>query len=227
MIYITGDTHIPSDINKLSSKRFPEQKEMTPKDYLIICGDFGGIWRGDNEEKYWLKWLGEKNFTTLFIDGNHENFDMLKEYPETDFFGGKAHKISDKIYHLMRGQIFEIDGKKIFTLGGASSHDKEYRTEGKSWWKEELPFEKELETATENLALHGNKVDFVITHSAPSSIQRTIKPNYEENILTDYLDALKEKLTYKKWFFGHYHIDSQIDEKHFAIFDFIVSITNG
>ena len=42
MIYITGDTHIPTDVGKLSSKRFPEQKNLTKNDYVIICGDFGG-----------------------------------------------------------------------------------------------------------------------------------------------------------------------------------------
>ncbi len=81
MIYITGDTHIPADIQKLSAKRFSEQKEMTKSDYVIICGDFGGVWDGSNEEKYWIKWLKSKNFTTLFIDGNHENFDMLFNLP--------------------------------------------------------------------------------------------------------------------------------------------------
>ena len=52
MMYITGDTHIPIDIKKLSAKKFPEQKNLTKKDYVIICGDFGGVWDGSNEEKY-------------------------------------------------------------------------------------------------------------------------------------------------------------------------------
>jgi len=43
MIFITGDTHIPTDVQKLNSERFPEQKELTERDYLIICGDFGGV----------------------------------------------------------------------------------------------------------------------------------------------------------------------------------------
>lgn len=77
MIYITGDCH--SDFRKFSADIFPEQKEMTKRDYMIICGDFGGIWyqegsRHMREEKYWLDWLEEKPFTTLFVDGNHENF---------------------------------------------------------------------------------------------------------------------------------------------------------
>ncbi len=221
MIYLTGDTHIPIDVGKLSSKRFPEQKEMTNTDFLIICGDFGGVWCGDNEELYWRKWLDNKNFTTLFIDGNHENYDMLEEYPEIDFLGGKAHKISNKIYHLMRGQIYNIDGKKIFTFGGASSHDRDSRKEGKSWWSRELPSENEINIAIKNLTKANWKVDIVITHCAPSSIQRLINTSYAENILTDFLDNVKEKLVFEKWYFGHYHIDKQIDKNLFAVFNSI------
>lgn len=224
MIYITGDTHIPHDVNKLSSKKFPEQKALTERDYCIICGDFGGVWCGDNEEKYWLKWLDKKNFTTLFVDGNHENFDMLSAFPEFEFCGGKVHKISNKVYHLMRGQVFEIDGKKIFTLGGASSHDKEYRTEGKNWWREELPTEEELRTAMDNLDKAERKVDVIITHSAPTSIQRLISKDYEENLLTDFLDIIKESITYEKWFFGHYHKDEILLDKHIAIYDSIIKL---
>lgn len=116
MIYITGDTHIPVDIQKLAVKRFPEQKEMTKNDYVIICGDFGGVWDGSNEEKYWIKWLKNKNFATLFIDGNHENFDMLYSLPTVDFCGGTAHKVDNGIYHLIRGEIYTIDGKKSLSL---------------------------------------------------------------------------------------------------------------
>ena len=75
MIYITGDTH--SDFSRFSEDKFPIQKEMTKDDYVIICGDFGGVWTFEeesNREKEALDWLNEKNFTTLFVDGNHENF---------------------------------------------------------------------------------------------------------------------------------------------------------
>ncbi len=55
MIYITGDVHIPVDIKKLSTKNFPKQKELTKNDYVIILGDFGGVWNNGNEELYWRK----------------------------------------------------------------------------------------------------------------------------------------------------------------------------
>lgn len=121
MIYITGDTH--ADFTRFNTDNFPQQKQMTKDDYVIICGDFGGVWRKANETDHWLKWLSAKPFTTLFVDGNHENFDMLNAYPVEDWNGGKVHKITHSVIHLMRGQVFLIDDKKIFAFGGAQSHD--------------------------------------------------------------------------------------------------------
>ena len=71
MIYLTGDTHIPIDIGKLNTKNFPQQKEMTKDDYVIVLGDFGLLWKKNKTYEYWKKWLEERNFTTLWIDGNH------------------------------------------------------------------------------------------------------------------------------------------------------------
>lgn len=214
MIYITGDTHIPIDIGKLSTKKFPEQKELTKNDYVIICGDFGGLWNGGKEEKYWLDWLNKKNFTTLFVDGNHENFDMLNRLPTEEFCGGIVHKASNSIFHLMRGMVYTIEDKKIFKFGGAESHDKECRIEGISWWNEELPNENEMEFAQNNLNAHNNKVDFIITHSAPTSVQVQIKPQYNPNSLTDFLEEIKTTVSYEKWHFGHYHNDFAVDSRH-------------
>ena len=224
MIYITGDTHIPVDIGKLSTKRFPQQKEMTKSDYVIICGDFGGVWDGSNEEKYWIKWLKSKNFTTLFVDGNHENFDMLYNLSTVEFCSGKAHKVDDGIYHLIRGEAYNIDGKKFFVFGGASSHDKEHRTEGKNWWKDEMPSEQEYSNAENNLKKNNYKFDYVITHSAPTSIQTEIAPTYEINELTEFLEKIKNSVVCEKWFFGHYHQDNSIDDKYVAMFNSIYKI---
>ena len=107
MIYITGDTHIPIDIHKLATRYFPQQTEMTKSDYLIICGDFGGVWNNSREEQYWIKWLNQKNFTTLFVDGNHENHDLLATFPTVQMFGAEVHLpimihfLFDMLYHEM------------------------------------------------------------------------------------------------------------------------------
>ena len=102
MIYITGDCH--QDFRRFSTRIFPEQKEMTKEDYVIICGDFGGVWnKGEEsrEEKHLMDWLEGKSFTTLFVDGNHENFDRLYGYPVEEWHGGRVHKIRPSVIHMM------------------------------------------------------------------------------------------------------------------------------
>jgi len=184
MIYVTGDCH--SDFHKFTMDSFPEQKNLTKEDYVIICGDFGGLWAPEEtkEEKFWLDWLNDRPFTTLFVDGNHESFQRLANLPVVEFHGGLAGKVRDSIYHLKRGEIYELDGLKVFTFGGARSHDisdgildsedpkwKEkakfldsrgkylYRIKGLSWWEEELPTEEEMEYGLDKLAEHDYKVD--------------------------------------------------------------------
>ena len=111
MIFITGDLHGEFDIHKLNTTSFPVQSDLTKDDYVIVCGDFGLVWRDKNDKTdlYWQRWLNNKPFTTLFIDGNHENHDLLQQYPVTEWNGGKVHQIQPSIFHLMRGQVFEIE----------------------------------------------------------------------------------------------------------------------
>ena len=79
MLFLTGDTH--GDFTRFRTDIFPEQKQMTKEDYVIVLGAFGGVWDGSKEEQYWLDWLEDKPFTTLFVSGNHENYDLLAAYP--------------------------------------------------------------------------------------------------------------------------------------------------
>lgn len=228
MIFITGDLHGNYDIKKLSTRNFPIQSGLTRSDYVIICGDFGLIWeKNSKEDKYWLEWLDKKTWTTLWIDGNHENFDLLKEYPIEDWKGGKVQKITDNIIHLCRGSVFDIDDKIIFAFGGAESHDKQYRKLGRSMWAEEMPTDEEMETGRKNLEKAGWKVDIVITHSLPLHIQDHLFRNYTygRNILNNYFDEINEKLDFQLWFSGHYHTSREYDKKHYLIYNNIVKLT--
>jgi predicted phosphodiesterase len=219
MIYVTGDTHIPNDIAKLHPELFPEQERMTKSDYVIICGDFGGVWNNGGEEMFWRQWLSERNFTTLFIDGNHENFTLLNLFDIEKFCGGRVHKIIDGVYHLMRGEIYNLNGITIFAMGGATSIDKHLRIENESWWKEEMPSELEYKYAEKNLALHGKKVDYIITHCCPDSVLDMISPYYSHDKLTNFLECVvKDECEYKEWFFGHYHDDIDVDDKHYCLY---------
>lgn len=228
MIYITGDIHGDYDIRKLNSSSFPEGRTLTRKDYVIICGDFGLIWDNSKSDKYWISWLDSKPWTTLWIDGNHENFNLLKKYPVQYWKGGNIQKITENIFHLCRGNVFEIEGKKFFAFGGAESHDKQFRTYGKSIWKEELPSPDELKNGINSLKAVGNSVDIVITHSLPQRIQEDIfsEEIYSSNILTEYFDRIDSFLDFRYWFSGHYHISAEYDKKHYLIYNSIIKLTD-
>ena len=164
-IYVTGDTHgsqplgmysVDGFMRRLNTASFPEQKEMGKEDYVIICGDFGGVWDANRfrvqespSEKAGLDWLDQKPFTTLFIPGNHENYDRLtgctndrlmdswfyakmppeekeklrRGYPREQWHGGYVRVLRPSVLMLERGDIFAIDGHYCFAFGGARSHD--------------------------------------------------------------------------------------------------------
>lgn len=218
MIYVTGDVHIPYDIHKLATKEFEAQKDMTKDDFVIVCGDFGIPWGAVKEDKWWLDWLNEKNFTTLFVDGNHENFDLLAGFPEEEWNGGTVHKLSDSVLHLMRGQVFELEGLKFFTMGGAESHDKECRKLGKSWWQQEMPCMEEYLQAVLSLEKADWQVDYVITHCMSSRRQQILNRGYSDNDLTDFFDEVEDKLSYRHWYNGHYHRDLLMDSRHSILY---------
>ena len=226
MIFVTGDTHIPIDISKLNTKNFPQQKALSKKDYVIILGDFGLLWSSviDGEEKYWTKWLNEKKFTTIFVLGNHECYDRLKTYPVETWHNGKVRKISDSIYQLMNGEIFSINNKSFFVMGGANSVDKERRIEGISWWKEEIPSKEELEYGISNLGKYNMKVDYILTHSAPYFIEEELFGNVEMNDLNTHFNSLYKIIDFERWWCGHYHENLILRDNLETMYDKIMEL---
>ena len=213
-LFITGDTHGDIDFHKLNTKNFPEGSLLTKEDFVIICGDFGAVWDGAKSDKYLQKWYNEKPWTTLFIDGNHEAHDLLDSYPVSDWNGGKVHFITPSIIHLMRGQVYRIDNKTFFTMGGAESHDKIYRKEGISWWRREMPSNNEYEEGLTNLNKVNNQVDYILSHCAPDQLQEQIAYWYKQDKLTSYLEIVRQTIEFKDWFLGHYHINKDFGKYH-------------
>ncbi len=247
MIYITGDTH--GVFKRFSTANFPEQKDMTREDLVIVVGDLGLIWDDSKEQAWWIQWFTERPFTLLFIDGNHENHDLLDNLPVEMWHGGKTHVIAGNIRHLMRGEIFELDGEKFFTFGGARSHDiqdgildpkdpgfkmKErllrhrhalYRVKGVSWWPGEMPSDEEYAKGIQNLEAAGWQVDYILTHCAPTSIQARMDGGRRRpDQLNEYLEEIHQKCQYRKWFFGHYHHERKVTDKDVCLYEQVVKL---
>ncbi len=224
MIYITGDTH--GEKERFTTEYIPFEKELTSEDVLIVCGDFGFIFTCDKEEEKVLHELSKKPYTICFVDGNHENFHAIFDYPEEHWCGGRIHRIRKNIIHLMRGQVFEIQGKKIFTFGGAYSLDRCLRTLNETYWLEELPDNYQFKEATDSLRKHNNKVDIILTHTAPVIMIHSMKayPDAHDLELTGFLDWIYHEVEFSNWYFGHWHQDLQFDEKIRALYYNIVKV---
>ena len=254
-VYVTGDIH--GNPTRLSKDSFYEQKDFSSnkaENTVIILGDFGLVWNRNGEskqEKYWLDWLNQKPFTTVFVDGNHECFPRIYSYPVKEWRGGNVHEIRSNVLHLMRGEVFTIEDKKFFAFGGASSHDIQdgildyndedwrekakkldkqgkymYRIKDLSWLEEELPNEEEIKNGLDNLKKENNKVDYIITHS-PSTSELYLmggKGLYQSDILTNYLEEIKANTEYKRHFFGHMHWDKAINDKDVCLYEQIIRI---
>ena len=70
-IYITGDLH--GDLQRFQPGIFYEQEGLTKEDIVLVCGDMGCVWHGDERDNEGLDWLEGRPFTTAFVTGNHEN----------------------------------------------------------------------------------------------------------------------------------------------------------
>lgn len=199
MIYITGDTHGNIDFNKL--KRYFSNRYVTENDYLIILGDAGIVW---SEEECFLYDYSSIGPTILFIDGNHENFELLNRFPLVEYKGAKCHKLYKNIYHILRGEIININGLSFFCMGGATSIDKIMRINRISWWEEENITNSDIQNGLNNLEKVNYQVDYVLSHCGPTNIIKRMFGYLGDNN-TKALDGFQKVINFKYWYFGHYH----------------------
>lgn len=220
MIYVTGDIHGAKEFNKRIFKL-----NLQPDDILIVMGDFGMPWIQDGTEKYVLQKLSEMPWTVAFIDGNHENFRLLNSYPEVIWRGGLTHQILPNLYHMIRGEVFNLDGNICLAAGGADSIDKAYRMPYVSWWPEEIW--NALETNKIYRAATYIPIDYVFAHTAPKSIVQTLlkqlncKPFEYKDPVSDTMEQIDIQFA-KQWYFGHFHTDLRVTNKHRCLYKDVI-----
>lgn len=210
MIYVTGDTH--GDYDALNERNL---RQLKKGDKLIVTGDFGFVWDHSKNELKHLDKLAHKKYDILFVDGAHENFDLLGQYKEVDLYCGKGRKLAGNIYLLKRGEVYLIDGKTVFALGGGlAPHDENLGTDTPS-----MPTDEELKYAVDNIQAHHRKVDLIITHEAPASVKKLIDKNAVINDLNIFLDTVMHNTRYGQWFFGSLHEDRTVSDRLICVFD--------
>jgi len=215
LIYITGDTH--GEIEVFGERKLGQVKK---NDILIITGDFGFIWNGSKEEQKNLKKLTKKKFTILFVEGAHENLDMIRENEEVDYCGGKAYKIAENIYCLRRGDVYIIEGRRVFALGGGLPP---FEDEGEEK-APSMPDDDDLARAVENLQACHREVDIIVTHEAPASVKKLVDRRAAINDLNIFLDTVMHNTRYGRWFFGSLHQDRAVSDNLICVFEDVYGI---
>ena len=214
MIYLLSDLHCGENIKGF----FEFLEKSNPEDTLILLGDIGLRFEDTEQCREFEQYFLSANRQVAFIDGNHENFDFLETFPVESWNGGMVHRLSENVVHLMRGEIFKIDGKSFFAFGGCISSAK-WKDLGQ-WYPQERATEEELSRAYENLKNYNYKVDYILTHKTEfHGVRGTNYPEYLE-----INKFLFDKVEYKCWYAGHWHESRVIDEKHILVYDELLTL---
>ena len=216
MIYITGDIH--GDKSRFKAAR---KAGIRKGDTLLVCGDFGFVWDGSREEKKLLKWIGKRRYQVLFVDGSNENHRLLAEYPEAELCSGRARAISGRLHMLLRGELYEIEGKRVFAFGGGDSLERYAQNQNDALL---LPSEEELANARRHLAEAGGEVDLIVTHDAPAKLRQFIDIENLDDLthLQAFLEEVSRTVKFKRWYIGKYHLNKIIPPHYSMVFTNVV-----
>ena len=224
MIYYTGDTHG----SKVEVTSFCKRMELTEDDVVIILGDVGANYYGTDRD-CGLKGSFRKLKPTIFcIHGNHEmRPSNIPTYKTKKWHGGIVwyEERYPNLLFAKDGEIYDFDGLKHLVIGGAYSVDKYYRLiKGYNWWPDEQPSEEIKAYVEKQIA--EKKIDIVLSHTCPFKYEPTemflqgIDQSTVDDSTERWLDKIEEKLNYKAWFCGHWHVNKRIDKMHFLFHDF-------
>ena len=226
MIYYTGDMH--GDTNKILY--YVSEYSLTSEDVIVILGDVGVNYFGnDNGDKKKKRTLNKSGVPILCIHGNHEmRPESIGSYKEISWHDGNVY-VEEEFPNLLfakDGEIYDLDGKKAIAIGGAYSVDKFYRlSKCMKWFADEQPSEELKMRVIDKLDTVNWNVDIVLTHTCPAKYIPTetflpmIDQSTVDNSTEHWLNIIEDKLSYQKWYCGHWHIDKKIDKIRFIMDD--------
>lgn len=202
---------------------------------MIILGDAGFNYYRDLRDTRAKEYVAETPITLFCIHGNHEaRPQTIPTYIEKEYHGGKVLYEEDfpNLLFAIDGEVYNFDGYRCIVIGGAYSVDKYYRlARGWHWFPDEQPDETIKSTVEQRLNEMNNEVDIVLSHTCPRKYEpievflSTIDQSSVDKSTEDWLGVLEERLSYKKWYCGHYHTAKKIDRLQFMFEDFDVIST--
>lgn len=219
MIFLTGDIHG----NPRQIQLFLKKIKLTEKDTIVLLGDVGANYYGNNKDKFLKNILSSYASNFLCIHGNHEmRPEKIAGYKPKLWNGGRV-LVSDDYPNILfaeDGEVYDLEGYKALAIGGAYSVDKFYRLErGFGWWADEQPSEQTKRKVEDVVAKGG--IDIILSHTCPYKYRPTemfisgLDQSTVDESTELWLDKIEEAVDYKEWYCGHWHTDKRIDKMHF------------
>lgn len=220
---VRGDCH--GDFTWLNSHMF---KILNPADYgIIILGDCGFNTGNKFHDSFKKNYASEYGYHIYCVRGNHEvrpenvvgmsriwdnnvqaNVWYEPKYPLIRYFDNFG------IYYLKS----ELREYRTLVIGGAYSVDKYYRLKNNlPWWEDEQLTEVEKAEVERLIRQGGKHFDLVLSHTCPYSLRPTdrflsvVDQSTVDTSMEEWLDTIKDMITYDVWLMGHYHIDRFVD----------------
>jgi len=210
MIAVVADVHGREDRFKLEDSYLLQRLERLP-DYVIVAGDFGLPWYLNDVDEELKKWYEQKPYEIIVVPGNHENYSAITRLPKIARHNALLRKYGTNIFFVDRNQVLNLEGKTFYCFGGAVSVDAHVRIPYVSWWPEEEATTADF-LAMKKVLKNVKEVDYIIAHTAPSSVIERLFKNAVKSC-TDttarILDYLVEQVAFKAFLFGHFHQDMQ------------------
>lgn len=224
MIYITGDKH-----REFSGvKRFCEQHQTSMDDVLVVLGDAGINYCGEDRDRSYKKYLSRFPITLFCVHGNHEMRPWhVQGMEKVCFHGGLAYQENDfpNILYAIDGQVYDFAGHLCLVAGGAYSVDKYYRlAKGWRWFEDEQPSE-EIKRDIRLAVQMCPRIDVVLSHTCPQKFTPIemfisgVDQSRVDRSTEEFLDEIEEKIAYKHWFCGHWHTDKTVQNLRFMFND--------
>lgn len=206
MIYLISDLH-----GATADGLEEYVREYRDGDLLIILGDVGLKFENTEENRRFTEYFLSIDKPIAIVEGNHENHAYLNSFPEEELWGGRVNRLTDTIVRLRRGEVFRINGKSFFVMGGCKSSAK-WKEMG-LWFDGEMPTSDEINKGYESLNRCGNRIDYILTHKYSPEMQSDDPMTLEA--LVRYID---ENVSFTHWYMGHWHKHRIYDEKHTVVY---------
>ena len=232
--FVTGDKHR----NFKDVIRFCRKEKTNKEDVLIILGDSGFNYFGDERDSKLKRKISKLKITVFCLHGNKENRPQnVGTYGIRNFCDGKVYYEPKypNLYFAIDGQVYTFAGKQYMVIGGAHSVDKmRCIEEGLPFFEDEMPDDKVKELVENKLQIYNNQIEGFMTHTCPlryvptemfvstrqkemqrKKIQWKKKKLFVPDIdrsTEKWLEILENTVAYDVWYCGHYHIDKQIDK---------------